>query len=266
MTPVAALPMYDLPEARAATDALWADWRARLVAAGVAAPAALDRGRRPADIWRDPCLVVAQTCGLPYVRALRGRVRLVATPCYAAEGCEGAAYRSAVIVRAGDAAGTLADLRGRVAAFNGADSQSGWNALRALVAPLARGGRFFGGAVEAGSHRRALAAVAAGAADLCAVDCVTLALLRAHAPLETAPLRVLAWTPAAPALPYVSAATGARLEAIRAATLAALTAPETADARAALLIAGAEVLADAAYDAVAAMDARATALGYPALA
>ncbi len=266
MSPRAGLPMYDLPEVRAATDALWAALRARLAAHGVAAPAALDRGGDLTALWTDAGLALAQTCGLPFVRALRDRVRLVATPCYDAEGCEGPLYRSALLVRAGDPAETLADLRGGVAAFNGADSQSGWNALRAVAAPLAEDGRFFARTIETGAHRRSMAAVATGAADLCAVDCVTLALLRAHAPNETAALRVLAWSPAAPALPYVTAAEGAQLDAVRAATLEALSAPETAEARAVLLIAGAEVLPESAYDAVAAMDAGATAAGYPALA
>ena len=44
----------------------------------------------------------------------------------------------------------LADLRGRRVALNADDSQSGRNALRAAVAPLAHDGRFFGGSILTG--------------------------------------------------------------------------------------------------------------------
>ncbi|KGM31765.1 hypothetical protein P409_25335, partial [Inquilinus limosus MP06] len=91
--------MYDLPEVRWATDALWAAVAARLSAAGIAAAPALDRESSLPDLWTDPALLLSQTCGNPYVRRHRDRLRLVATPRYAAAGCDGPRYSSQLVVR-----------------------------------------------------------------------------------------------------------------------------------------------------------------------
>jgi hypothetical protein len=63
---IAALPMYDRPETRAATDRFWELTRDALSLRGIDAPEALTRDRDPWDIWQAPDLVLAQTCGLPY--------------------------------------------------------------------------------------------------------------------------------------------------------------------------------------------------------
>ena len=115
---LATLPMYDLPELRQATDALWAAIAARLKHRGVAAPEALSRGPALAAMWVDHRLLLGQTCGYPLVTSLAGKVVLIATPFYLADGCEGACYRSAVVVRKTDGAASLADLRGRRCAVN----------------------------------------------------------------------------------------------------------------------------------------------------
>ena len=119
----------------------------RAVAGAVQRPGGAGRGgpggaRPAARLCRrfgwSPASILSQTCGYPYATRLRGRVRLVATPVYRAEGCDGARYRSVLLVRADDRAENLADLRGRRVALNADDSQSGHNALRAAVAPLAQ--------------------------------------------------------------------------------------------------------------------------------
>jgi ABC-type phosphate/phosphonate transport system, periplasmic component len=264
---IAALQMYDFPELRAETDALWAALRDALRAHGVAAPDALSR---PADHhapWDRPDLLLAQTCGWPYVSKLRGRARLVATPCYAVEGCAGPLYRSAVVVRAGEA-GALAGLRGRRVAYNAPNSWSGFHALRATVAPLAERGRFFGSAVETGGHRASARAVAAGEADAAALDCVSWALIRAVEPDLAARLAVAGWTPAVPGLPLVTArgSDAATLAHLRAAVAEAFSGSATQTIRRPLGIAGAETLEDAAYDRLDALAAEADRLGYAALA
>jgi ABC-type phosphate/phosphonate transport system substrate-binding protein len=265
--PVAALQMYDFPELRAETDALWAALRDALRAAGVAAPEALSRPDDYASVWREPGLVLAQTCGYPYVTALRGATRLLATPVYAAEGCEGPRYRSALIARAGEG-GDIADFRGRVAAVNHWDSQSGMNAFRAAVAPLAGGRPFFARALHTGGHRASVAAVREGRADIAAIDAVSWALIGRVAPAEAEGLAVLGFTEAVPALPFVAAA-GTPPETL-AATAGAIrrvfSAPETAAIRVPLLIAGAEILDERDYDAILAMALGAARAGYPALA
>jgi ABC-type phosphate/phosphonate transport system substrate-binding protein len=214
--------------------------------------------------WRDPALLLTQTCGHPFATALRNAVQLVGTPRYAAEGCEGPSYRSFVVVRAGDPAGSLADLRGRRAAINMIGSHSGWNALRAMAAPLARAGQFFASVLETGSHHGSMRAVATGEADVAAIDCVSFALARRNRPELTAPLRILAQTGLAPGLPFITSRRTSPddLARLRAALASACADPIARD----VLIDGFDVLEPQAYDEILAMEAEAKACGYPVLA
>ena len=175
--PIAALPMYEFPEIAAANDALWSGIALRLRARGVPAPAGLARGADVARLWRDPGLVFGHTCGYPYAKELSDAVVLIATPEYCFPGCDGAAYRSFLICRKHDPR-RLDAFRGGVAAVNAWDSNSGMNLFRAAIAPHADGRPFFASVILTGSHQASLAAVAAGGADLAAVDCVTFALLQ----------------------------------------------------------------------------------------
>jgi ABC-type phosphate/phosphonate transport system substrate-binding protein len=265
--PVAALQMYDFPELRAETDALWAALRDALRAAGIEAPAALSRPEDYHAPWEDPGLVLGQTCGYPYVTRLRGAVRLVATPVYAAEGCAGPAYRSAIVARAGEGA-DIADFRGRVAAVNTWDSQSGMNAFRAAAAARAGGRPLFARVLRTGGHRASLAALREGRADIAAIDPVSWALLGRVAPAERAGLGVIGFTEATPGLPLVAAAGlgAATCAAVAEVVRRALSGPQTAALRAPLLIAGAVATTDRDYDAILAMAQRAAESGYPALA
>lgn len=201
---VAALPMYDWPEVRAHTDALWAALRARFRAGGIAAPETLRREGDLMRIWTDPRLTLAQTCGLPFVRRLAGRVTLLGAPDFGVPDCPPGYYDSAVVVRGDDPRETLAAFRGAHLALNATDSQSGCAAILHHAAPLARGARFFGAATVTGSHEASAALVAAGGADLAAIDHVSWRLMRRLRP-ATAGLRVLMRTDPTPGLPYVAA-------------------------------------------------------------
>jgi ABC-type phosphate/phosphonate transport system substrate-binding protein len=202
---IAALPMYDLPELREANDELWRALSARLVGLGIAAPPRLDRVTPLDELWRDPRLLLAQTCGYPFVKGLQSTARLIATPRYRARGCDGPFYRSAIVVRRNDSAINLGDLRDRRCAVNDPTSNSGMNLLRAEIAPLAVGGRFFGSVVFTGAHLASAEAVAAELADVAAIDCVSWAHLQRHRPALTDALTVLAWSAASPGLPLVAA-------------------------------------------------------------
>lgn len=260
MSLIAALPMYDFEELRPETDALWSGIAARLLAQGIEAPGSLLRGRALQDIWTGPKLLLAQTCGYPLVTSLAGRVTLVATPRYSAEGCDGILYRSVIIVRATDRAAVLADLHGRRCAMNGLDSNSGMNVLRAAIAPLTRGaGRFFGAVITTGGHIASVQAVANGKADVAAIDCVTWAHMQALRPSDTQGLRVLAWTDATPGLPLI---TSRRTDS---ATIGALRCALTGVASAPLLLSGVEFVALSTYDSILALEERAQAMGYPVL-
>jgi ABC-type phosphate/phosphonate transport system substrate-binding protein len=202
---IASLPMYDLPELREANDALWAALRARLLAQGVdCLPRALTREPDLDAIWNAPNLLVAQTCGYPFMTRLRHRVRLVATPRYLARGCDGPFHRAAIVVRKGSRAQSLADLRGLRLAFNAPDSNTGVNLLRAELAQVAHGAGFFAATVSTGSHADSAAAVAEGRADVASIDCVTWAFLQRLRPALTERLAVLAWTARSPGLPLVT--------------------------------------------------------------
>lgn len=207
---ICSLPWYDLPELRPETDALWAALARELVRRGFdGVPARVDREIDHDGILARPDLLLSQTCGLVAVGPARALVRPVGTPRYSAPGCEGSGYRSFVVVRAEHPAKDLAGLAGARCVVNEPCSHSGMNGLRSLVAPLHRGGRFFASVGLSGSHEASLEQLAAGRADVAAVDCVTYALVEARRPALLAGLRVVAETPLAPAPPFVtSAATG----------------------------------------------------------
>jgi ABC-type phosphate/phosphonate transport system substrate-binding protein len=109
-----------------------------------------------------------------------------------------------LVARAADQDKTLADFRGRVLAYNSTDSQSGYNSLRALVAPLAVNGDFFSASQASGGHRQSVDLVRQGLADLASVDCVTWAGLQKYSPETCEGLVVVGQTEAYPGLPLIT--------------------------------------------------------------
>jgi ABC-type phosphate/phosphonate transport system substrate-binding protein len=266
---LACLPMYDFPELVRDHDRLWAALATRLRRTiRDVVPDVLTRPTALMPIWRHPRLLLGQTCGWPLVTELAGTVRLVATPVYDAPGCDGARHRSAIVVRTDDPAATLADLRGRRCAINGWDSNTGMNLLRATIAPLAGGGRFFHDVEISGSHQQSLRLVGAGIADVAAIDAVSLALLGQIEPDLVGATRILGWTPASPGLPLITApaSSDATVEALREALADVFADPDLADIRHRLRLAGVEVLGLGDYEPVRRLEAEAMALGYPRLA
>ena len=251
------LPMYDLVPLRDATDAWWAGLARHFRDAGLdGVPATLSRGGDLTAQCRSPALLFTQTCGYPLTHGLADAVRVVATPCYEASGCSGADYRSLVLVGEHSPATRIEDLRGSRCAINNFASQSGFNALRDLVAPLCDGGPFFDEVIVSGSHLESAPMVARGEADVGAMDAVTHALLAARDPERLAGTRVLCETGAAPGLPYVTAASTGDddLTRLRQGLSQACADPALAETRAALLLAGAEVLPETAYDRILEME------------
>lgn len=195
--------MYDRPEIASETDAFWAHLAEEIRACGLDAPGALNRDIPARRLWADPGLVLGQTCGLPYVKALQGRAGLVGTPAYALEGCRPGWYRSALVVHAGDDAATLADLRGAVPAINARDSQSGYAALMHATAEYARDGTFFAAPILTGAHTASAEAVASGRARIAALDAVSWALMQRYDGVAQQ-LRVIDWTAPTPGLPLIT--------------------------------------------------------------
>ncbi|MCB8836441.1 phosphate/phosphite/phosphonate ABC transporter substrate-binding protein [Aurantimonas sp. VKM B-3413] len=251
-----------------ANDALWTGIARRLSDGEMPdVPSALDRTRPLLEIWRDPALLLAQTCGYPLTTALQGVVEPVAAPAYAWPGCEGATHCSVIVVAAGSAYDALEELRGSRVAMNGRDSNSGMNLLRLTVAPLARDGRFFGDVIETGSHLSSLDHVSRGEADVAAIDCVTFALVRQHRPDLVAGVRALAETARSPALPFVTraGAPASKSAALRHALAVAIADPELAQAVTALGLTGVEPVTVEDYAVVLRYEREAAAAGYPNL-
>ena len=190
-------------------------------------------------------------------------VQLVGAFELSAPGCRGACYRSWLVAREEDENSALADFRGRRAVANSLDSHSGYNALRYLIAPLAQRGRFFSTAHLSGSHRRSLAYLRDGRADIAAIDCVTWALLRRYAAHELAGLAIVGETPLCPAPPLItSAQTDARTMATLRRVLAQFVKKKAARDS---FITGFTVPDRAAYQQIISWEEQAAALGVTAL-
>lgn len=254
---------------RAAVDRFWTALAAALRRQGLAGvPDQLDW---PDDLdahWRVQDLLLSQTCGYPLVEGLGGHVRVVGAFHYAVEGASGPDYSSLLVARVDGGEADVADFRGRRVAYNGTNSQSGYNSLRALVAPFAESGRFFGGTIETGAHRRSLALVQSGGADIAAIDCVSLALIARYDPGALDGIRIVGRTASAPGLPLITSGetTDSDLERIRAALEDVIVDPALEAERDALFIAGFSRLNLADYDRCAAMKRAAIERGYPELA
>ncbi len=193
---LASLPMYDLPELRVATDGFWA-----AIAEAYGVRGELTWGSDWAAPWRDPDLLFSQTCGYPFTHEFKNVLTYVATPHYAADGCDGPNYCSILLARQ---AAELPNFCGKVAAFNNRDSMSGMLALQVMFAPHARQGIFFGSSIETGSHFASMQAVQQGKADICAIDCVTVAYARRYRPAALTGLTEVARSPHVPGLPFVT--------------------------------------------------------------
>ncbi len=236
MARVASLPMYDFPEVAGALDDFWTGLRRHMAAAGLDdVPPALVHGRPLRALWDDPACWFTQCCGYDLVHRYAEVLRPLATPCFVAPECTGWQYTSLVLVAEDFPGARIADLAGRRCALNGRDSHSGMNALRALIAPLRPEGRFFAAVHESGSYATSIAMLVRGEADVCAVDCVTHALLDRYRPEALAGTRCLGITARAPGIPYVvPAATAADdVARMRAALDAAFADPDLAAIRAA---------------------------------
>ncbi|MDB5723546.1 MAG: phosphate transporter substrate-binding protein [Novosphingobium sp.] len=257
--------MYDLPWLRSANDDLWKILSDRLRARGVDdVPVSMQRGGDLIAMWTSPALLFGQTCGYPLMTRLGHGVQVVATPHYLAEGCEGPFHRAAIVVRRDDPARSLTDLRSRRAGVNGRDSNTGMNLFRAVIAQIADGPKFFGSVAVTGSHGRSLAAVISGRIDVASIDAVTLSLFRDRCPDRARELRILAWTPSVPSLPFITSTESSETLVIALrddldAVLGEGIAPQS------LRIAGVSLLDRGDYETVVTLERQAIELGYPSL-
>jgi hypothetical protein len=237
----ASLPMYDLPELRGATDALWRDIAGRLEVEGV--PAEL--GRQHVDEllthhWRHPALLLTQACGWPAATLMNDEMAIVGAFTYRGISDRHARFACHLVVRDDD---TERPLQGRAVAVNSTDSLSGWICLVATVVEL-------GPVHVTGAHVESLAEVRAGRADLASIDPVTWALLARHRPAALDGLTIIGAGPAVPSLPLITHPTiGPGVEVLRDVLATVRSEPLLIDGFVALDAADyAPVLSLAAYD------------------
>ncbi len=266
--PVASMPMYDMPEVQGSLDSLWAGMVRHLKREGLSeTPDHIQHGRNLADLWNDPDLWFSQCCGYDIVRRYAGKLWPVATPHYGAPECKGCDYASNVVVAEDREANDVLEMFGAVCVVNGFESHSGSNALKALVAPGNRDGRFFCETKVSGSHAASLEMIRRGEADVAAIDCVTFALLESYRPAALAGIRKLGRTYRAPAIPYVTRwdDDDDRVERLRAAVFNAFSDPHLTTTRQALYLKNIEVLPVSAYRRISEFEDDAARQGYPEL-
>ncbi|WP_394822488.1 fatty acid desaturase [Pendulispora albinea] len=244
--PIANLGMYDGGDLTAANDELWTRIAERLRARGmIGVPSSLERHRPLDAIWSGP-LLFGQTCGHPFASRLSEKMKVVGVPVYEQPGCEGIQHRSFIVVRASSELRRPLDLLGRRAIINDPESNTGRNLFGdALVAAGARY-PFFATVTISGSHLASLTAVADGAADAAAIDCVTYAhSLRANPRLGNV-TRILLETRLSPSLPFITSREN-DADALLAAAREALADPRTQASRRALGLVGIEAIDARAY-------------------
>jgi ABC-type phosphate/phosphonate transport system substrate-binding protein len=230
--------MYDWPERRAEIDAEWVQIRDAMRARSVDAPETLTRrnGDMPAvpggirdeqdnliapdpamlppdefdlpTLWRHPALLYGQTCWGPMELGLAPHVSVIGAPDYGEiEGCHDSLYSSAIVMRPADSQSAdifVSRIRGKRFAFNSVDSMSGYLSFARYLEKAGETWDIIGARIETGSHRASIQAVAAGKADVAAIDARSWHLAKIYEPAALQ-LTVVRWTDLHPGLPFIAA-------------------------------------------------------------
>jgi len=193
---IAALPMYDRPENRAAHDTFWTAFRDTL---GYG-PATLDRAIAYDASWAHPDLLLGQICNLPYRATFRDQLVRISNCDHRLPDTPAGFYHSVFIVRTENAERGLAPATLGRFAYNDAMSHSGWGApLERITAQ----GLKFHTTLRTGSHINSMHAVANGDADLAAIDAVTWRMMQKW-DSATKGLRSVARTGLSPSMSFVT--------------------------------------------------------------
>jgi ABC-type phosphate/phosphonate transport system substrate-binding protein len=262
----ASLPMYALPEMEAANSAFWAALKQRLHARGVnTAGIELDSNADSVPPGIGPKVFFTQICGYPLFKHYRDQALLLATPQYAMPGCMGSIHRAFFMVRAGDPAERLEDLRGRTFGCNSLLSNSGMNLPRLSLARIAGGKPFFSSVVMTGAHVASLECLDEGRIDICSIDNVTWGFFKKFRPSAAKRYRILDETPSSPSLPFVTSINTSESDAaaIAEALHEIMGDPNAAEIRGTLELAALSVPDIAAYERLAEYEREAADLGFP---
>ena len=263
--PFIACGMYAFtPELALAWRALWERYHDIAGLEGEPLPVVFDTDE---TMLRDPLLRIGHTCGYPLMTRLRDAVTPVCVPEFEVPGCSDHLYSSRFVVPAESDIESLADCRGRVLAVNTVDSNSGMNVLRHALAKTGARAPFFEQVELTGGHRHSLEAVAAGRAQLAAIDCVSYQLVIDLAPHLAGAVRTIAFSHQCAGLPLVvptRLADGFDRDEF-AADLNQALAALAAQQRACLHIAQFRPAEFADYDSILALENEAAEAGYPEL-
>jgi len=148
-------------------------------------------------------LVFGHTCGYPLMTRLKDRFTPFCVPVFDVSGTNGRRYSSRFIVAGDSDIRSIEQSRGRVAAVNTPDSNSGMNVLRHAVARHHIDGRFFSRILASGGHLYSLQAVARGEADIAAIDCVSYQLIEDHWPELVSQVQTIGYSVESTGLPFV---------------------------------------------------------------
>lgn len=180
----ASLAMYPFAHLRSAYDALWHAF----ARTHRQAPRMLDWSMEHDQAARHPDLVLAQTCGWPWLLELHQYTDIVGAFDVDVPGAENGRYRSAIVC------GPNADAP---VAVNGLDSLSGWVSLCAVIGRPAQ-------YIATGSHLNSAFAVADGSASMAAIDPVSMSHFADMYPDMVAGLQIVDYGPLVPSLPLVT--------------------------------------------------------------
>lgn len=197
---IASLPMYDWSEMHYIHDEFWQMLRNNLLARGIDAPQHLSRSNNEDSDWLLPELLFSQTCGYPFSTFLSGKVQYLTTPVFDVAGCNDGYYSSALVVRR-DADIDTDNLKGKKFAYN---SKLSWSGYHTAIREFGHLEEFFGSLIESEGHRNSARLVAAGKADVAALDAVCWHLLQYYEPETASDLKVLSWTKMHPSLPFIT--------------------------------------------------------------
>ena len=127
------------------------------------------------ELWKRPDLGLTFICGRPYVQA-GARHRIIGAP-LGPEAGEKAVYRTVLLARASSGWKEVQESFGSRLGRLPAHSQSGYNALRFLLAPFASQGRLYAESVEFDTPAESLKALREGRVDVVPLDSYWYALL-----------------------------------------------------------------------------------------
>ncbi len=158
-------------------------------------------------ILSHPHLFIGQTCGYPYVYKWQPTHDVVCVAEFAVKGCHAGQYSSWIIAHADSAKSDLAEFTGSTAAINNINSNSGMNVFRYAVSKHANSPSFFKNVLVSGSHILSMNLVAAGKADIAAIDAATYHFAIQQGVIDAHDLKIIGQTRYTTGLPFIVAKT-----------------------------------------------------------